>query len=175
MTLKRRNVGVLTAAAVITLGLAMATACTPDAKPAVAPTQQQQPAKSVLVIPTEMPEYLQAAEMANEGTHQLGSAGARPTLVQRDSVVQSMIIRDEAEREWKAGRYRLVSYCFGEGTLYATLRIGTTMNSTQIRCDTKGTMTTIDVKTVAVSSGMAVIIAPVGTTAAAVSYHMETF
>jgi len=49
---------------------------------------------------------------------------ARPTVVQRTTGVQTMIMRDEDAGTWPAGTYRLVVRCAGEGVLVAHFSLG---------------------------------------------------
>lgn len=171
MSLRGRGSALVAAAA---MGLVGVSGCDGSSNNEPAAVVSETPSKSMLVVPVEMDQYLRDAEKANlGGTDYIVKSAPRPTLVQRGQEVQSMIIRDEAETEWVPGRYRLVIYCFGDGVVYATIQIGSVMGSVQIACDPKGAMGTADAEITAISTGMAVVAAPIGVTAAAVTYGVK--
>lgn len=102
------------------------------------------------------------------------SVPARPTVVQRQQGVQTMIIRDEDAGAWGPGKYRLVVRCAGEGLLVAHLSLGGRSNIRELDACTAATMTdTVEVQVDRATHNSVVVIVPAGESMAAVAYQIE--
>ncbi|SDP35687.1 hypothetical protein SAMN04489867_2177 [Pedococcus dokdonensis] len=102
------------------------------------------------------------------------SVPARPTVVQRQHGVQTMIIRDEDAGTWTPGKYRLVVRCAGEGVLVAHLSLGGRSNIRQLDACTAATMTdAVEVQLDQPAHNSVVVIVPAGESMAAVGYQIE--
>lgn len=165
----------LTAAllAAVVSAVAGCTAADPETTPtALGPSLTSSPA--LRTVPPEISQYVQAAETANKPTeNMLVRTGARPTIADTGQGPQTMVIRDQDEKEWKAGRYRLVVYCVGEGELYSILQIGATSQSGSLPCAATPQVVTVQIDLLKDATGMTVHIVPVGDTVAGVAYQVQ--
>ena len=99
---------------------------------------------------------------------------ARPTVVQRTTGVQTMIIRDEDAGTWPAGTYRLVVRCAGEGVLVAHFSLGDRSVIRQLN-DCAGTTSTDALELVLdrAAPKSVVVLVPAGKSMAAVGYQIH--
>lgn len=161
------------AAAALSLAALAAAGCTGGGTPAA-------PAPSVTAatpgVSPEMPRFLTAADDANaEGPTTVIRAGARPTVVEENSRVQTMVIRDESSSSFAKGDYRLVVRCAGAGTLYAHFAIGKASTIEELKtCGTPtATTSAVSLSVPTDADRLSVIIMPIGNAQAAVAYQVQ--
>jgi hypothetical protein len=99
--------------------------------------------------------------------------GARPTVAENGQGVQTMVIKDQDEKTWRPGHYRLVVHCVGTGQLHAVLQLGARSQSGQLPCAATPQVATVDITSSAATAGMTVHIIPVGDTVAGVAYQVQ--
>lgn len=170
---------VLAAALPLTSVLAVTAACTgadmsAQTSPA-APRSAIAGSSEPSTAPADLSDLIRLADVANvSGPNTLITAGARPTVVESGGQATTMVIKDLAVSPVVAGRYRLVIYCAGEGTLYAELTAGAVTQVAEMPpCGSSAAVGTLEVEATATGSEMGVTIIPVGTTRAAVSYQVQ--
>lgn len=102
------------------------------------------------------------------------SVPARPTVVQRQRGIQTMIIRDEDAGAWAPGRYRLVVRCAGEGVLVAHFSLGERSVIRQLNdCAAASSTDALEVKLDRAARNSVVVVVPAGESMAAVSYQIQ--
>jgi hypothetical protein len=102
------------------------------------------------------------------------SVPARPTVVQRQRGVQTMIIRDEDAGAWAPGRYRLVVRCAGEGVLVAHFSLGERSVVRQLNgCEAATSTDALEVELDRVARNSVVVLVPAGESMAAVGYQIH--
>jgi hypothetical protein len=102
------------------------------------------------------------------------SVAARPTVVQRGTGVQTMIIRDEDAGEWAPGTYRLVVRCAGEGVLVAHFSLGEQSVIRQLNACAPTTSTdSLELKLGQAAQKSVVVVVPAGESMGAVGYQIR--
>ena len=102
------------------------------------------------------------------------SVPARPTVVQRATGVQTMIIRDEDEGSWAPGTYRLVVRCAGEGVLLAHFSLGERSVIRQLNpCAATTTTDSLELALDQAAPKSVVVLAAAGESMAAVGYQIQ--
>ena len=99
---------------------------------------------------------------------------ARPTVVQRGTGVQTMIIRDEDAGAWPPGTYRLVVRCAGEGVLVAHFSLGDRSMIRQLNACAATTSTDfLELKLPHAAQKSVVVVGPAGESMGAVGYQIQ--
>jgi hypothetical protein len=102
------------------------------------------------------------------------SVPARPTVVQRATGVQTMIIRDEDAGTWAPGKYRLVVRCAGEGVLVAHFSLGERSAIRQLKTCARTTSTdSLELALDDAAHRSVVVIVPAGESMGAVGYAIQ--
>ncbi len=133
------------------------------------------PSAASASIPADMAKYIEQTNKANEHVAEaLTSANARPTVADQSGRTRTMVIRDEGGETLEPGRYRLVVYCTGSGTLYATFRLGQKSQISELPpCETHPTTGVIELSLDGQVIESSVIIMPAGNALAAVAYQIQ--
>jgi hypothetical protein len=153
------------------------TACTPDEAKAETPSVRQiaipegklldKAAMSALVAKVD-------EQLASDKATAVASASARPTVVQRGSQLQTMIIHDEDNSTWAKGTYRLVVRCAGEASLVAHFSLDGASEIRQLTpCTPLGVVDQIELKIAADAKLGKILIIPAGESEAAVGYAIQ--
>lgn len=99
---------------------------------------------------------------------------ARPTVVQRGTGVQTMMIRDEDAGAWAPGTYRLVVRCAGEGVLVAHFSLGDRSMIRQLNACAATTSTdSLELKLHQAAQKSVVVVVPAGESMGAVGYQIQ--
>lgn len=102
------------------------------------------------------------------------SVPARPTVVQRASGTQTMIIRDEDAGAWAPGTYRLVVRCAGEGVLVAHFSLGERSVIRQLNaCSATTSTDSLELKLDQAAQKSVVVVVPAGESMGAVGYQIQ--
>ncbi|NYG07449.1 hypothetical protein BJ986_001936 [Phycicoccus badiiscoriae] len=102
------------------------------------------------------------------------SVPARPTVVQRPTGLQTMIIRDEDAGAWRPGTYRLVVRCAGEGVLVAHFSLGERSVIRQLDACTAATSTdSLELSIDRAAQKSVVVVVPAGESMGAVGYQVH--
>ncbi len=153
--------------------------CVGAGNPSISPTFAKSPGSSGTVgAPSTLTQRLDALRQRldplidRSAAGVQSSAGARPTVVERDGQGVAMTIRDVSDAGYPAGRYQLVIYCLGSGTLYTHFSIGGSSSFKELpACRPDGpTVTPVSLTVAKRADRMVVGIVPAGVTEAAVGY-----
>jgi hypothetical protein len=102
------------------------------------------------------------------------SVPARPTVIQRATGLQTMIIRDEDEGAWAPGTYRLVVRCAGEGVLVAHFSLGDRSVIRQLNpCAATTTTDALELTLDRAAPKSVVVLVPAGESMGAVGYQIQ--
>jgi hypothetical protein len=102
------------------------------------------------------------------------SVPARPTVVQRTTGLQTMIIRDEDAGAWAPGTYRLVVRCAGEGVLVAHFSLGKRSVIRQLNdCEATTSTDSLELTLDQAAQKSVVVVVPAGESMGAVGYQIE--
>jgi hypothetical protein len=102
------------------------------------------------------------------------SVPARPTVVQRTTGLQTMIIRDEDAGAWAPGTYRLVVRCAGEGVLVAHFSLGMRSVIRQLNdCAATTSTDSLELTLDQAAQKSVVVVVPAGESMGAVGYQIE--
>ena len=119
-------------------------------------------------------DALMAAVNKVQDSSAVVSVPARPTVVQHQRGVQTMIIRDEDAGAWAPGRYRLVVRCAGEGVLVAHFSLGERSVIRQLMDCAAATRTdALEIELDRVARNSVVVVVPAGESMAAVGYQIQ--
>jgi hypothetical protein len=141
------------------------------------PQETPSPSASASILSPDMPGYLKLVDDANASvSNTIIKAAGRPTVTQQGANLTSMVIRDEDESTWEAGDYNLIVNCVGTGKLFAFFQIGEESEIKELQ-DCSPTSAATDTVHVMVKSKIKassrVMIIPVGSPQAAVSYQVQ--
>lgn len=114
------------------------------------------------------------AQLATDKENVRATAGARPTLGQQGSQLQTMVIHDEDRGAWPKGRYRFVVRCVGQASLVAHFSLDATSAIKELPpCSPSGTVDQLEVTIGADAHLSKVVIVPAGQSMAAVGYAIQ--